>query len=98
MAFEGESGGHRPGKAVVSPGEEPRGVLGEVSLVLLWEGGPKGAGGATAHSLPRARLVTHQRLCRRVRWLSPSVSVARVELSSGRWLRLEDRRPREDLA
>lgn len=31
-------------------------------------------------------------------WLSPRVSAARVEPPSGRWLRLEERRPQKDLA
>lgn len=30
-------------------------------------------------------------------WLSPWVSRARAELPSGRWLRLEERRPEEDI-
>lgn len=43
---------------------------------------------------PRGRWGAHQRLCRRVMWLSPPVSTASVESSRGKWLRLEGRSER----
>lgn len=70
-------------------------VLGEAPAVLPCAVGPTGQG---AHPPVHSHGVTHQRLCRKVIWLSPSVSAARVGPPSRKLLRLEERRPEEDLA
>lgn len=43
---------------------------------------------------PWGRAGTHQRLCRRVMWHNPRMSMASVESSRGKWLRLEGRSQR----
>lgn len=79
-------------------GQEPQRVLREVPQCFPRWVVPAELGSTSSYSLLWGHLVTHRRLCRRVMWLSPRVSAARVEPPSGRWLRLEERRPQKDLA